>query len=83
MTRWLMAHVGCWPRRTCAAGHHVCLRACSNTDFLHTKPYLTADLHHTHVKCCGEAPGALSAKTLAVGAQAAPTSRLPLCLQQH
>jgi len=38
-----MAHVWCCPRRAGAAGHHVCSRACSNTDFQHTKPYLTAE----------------------------------------
>ena len=38
-----MAHVWCCPRRAGAAGHHVCPSACSNTDFQHTKPYLTAE----------------------------------------
>ena len=108
MTRWLMVLIQCWPHRACVAGHHVGPRACSNTEFPHTKPYLSddgilfrhqnctfrqtlqlfaiillADWRHTHVKCCGAAPGALSAKTLEVGAVAAPTITSALCLQQY
>ena len=49
----MMEHVGCCPRRAGAAGHQVCPRACSNTDFQHTKPYLTADWRHAQLKCCG------------------------------